>query len=306
MGHQNSRRVKPLRMYLVGALSLTGLAAFSMLADVGLAASAPIATKPTSAIASSKTSKPARQSASTRQAQTKQSFVDIELSNRSLRQGSRGADVEALQRALDREGLYTDAFDGNYGPATSQAVSDFQRQNGLNPTGQADSRTLETLGFILPGEALAATPTPRSFTSDLGTLTQSDLSPGDTGPNVVILQRALNRNGAGLSEDGIYGPGTTQAVRAFQRQERLPDTGVADGRTLQILGFRSRRNRYVAAIIENPGTLSDVQRIYPNAIIDSVRQGNFINIGSYPNRRLATERVNAARARGLSARVLYR
>jgi peptidoglycan hydrolase-like protein with peptidoglycan-binding domain len=238
--------------------------------------------------------------------QTKQIPIDIELSRRTLQRGNQGDDVIALQRMLDRQGFYTGAFDGVYGPDTEQAVREFQQRAQLPVTGVADSGTLDALGFILPGEALAPTPTPSNFVSETGTLTRTSLVPGNSGDDVATLQRALNSNGANLAVDGLYGPATTQAVQNFQQRQRLPVTGEADSRTLEALGFRSQRNRYIAGITTDTNQLDLVRQIFPNAQMDSLRQGNFINIGSYPNRAQATERVNAARARGFDARVLYR
>ena len=48
------------------------------------------------------------------------------------------------------------------------------------------------------------------------------LSLGSRGPAVVALQRALRL----LPADGVFGPGTRQAVLAYQRAHGLPVTGV--------------------------------------------------------------------------------
>lgn len=48
---------------------------------------------------------------------------------------------------------------------------------------------------------------------------------GDTGPDVVVLQQELNKEGNNLATDGIFGQGTDTAVRNFQRANGL----VADG-----------------------------------------------------------------------------
>ncbi len=43
---------------------------------------------------------------------------------------------------------------------------------------------------------------------------------GDTGALVALLQTGLNRAmGAALVPDGIFGPATDRAVRAFQRAQ---------------------------------------------------------------------------------------
>src|SRR5215510_13990675 len=54
-----------------------------------------------------------------------------------------------------------------------------------------------------------------------GGMAMALLSVGSRGPEVVTLQRELNRQlfpRPNLAEDGIFGPLTQQAVRAFQRQ----------------------------------------------------------------------------------------
>lgn len=54
---------------------------------------------------------------------------------------------------------------------------------------------------------------------------------GDRGPAVTALQRAL-----GVQDDGAFGPGTDQAVRAFQASAGLPVDGVVGRRTWDALG----------------------------------------------------------------------
>ena len=66
----------------------------------------------------------------------------------TLKSGDSGPAVEALQRALNARldpppGL---TVDGDFGNATRDAVSRFQRSKGLDATGQADPKTVEALG----------------------------------------------------------------------------------------------------------------------------------------------------------------
>ena len=59
------------------------------------------------------------------------------------------------------------------------------------------------------------------------------LQKGDVGWDVVRLQTVLG----GISCDGSYGSGTANRVKAFQKANKLPTTGVADQTTLQALGL---------------------------------------------------------------------
>jgi hypothetical protein len=61
-----------------------------------------------------------------------------------LVRGDEGADVSAVQELLVRRG-YQIKVDGKYGPATEEAVRQFQRANGLNPDGRVGPLTREKL-----------------------------------------------------------------------------------------------------------------------------------------------------------------
>lgn len=50
----------------------------------------------------------------------------------------------------------------------------------------------------------------------------------DEGYPVTYVQVRLNEDGAGLEEDGQFGPATEAAVITFQRDWGLPTTGVVD------------------------------------------------------------------------------
>jgi peptidoglycan hydrolase-like protein with peptidoglycan-binding domain len=66
-----------------------------------------------------------------------------------LAPGSRGVEVERLQRALKLRGLYiAHPIDGEYGAQTANAVSQFQARVGIYADGIADAVTLEKLRLI--------------------------------------------------------------------------------------------------------------------------------------------------------------
>ncbi len=64
-----------------------------------------------------------------------------------LKRGSKGAEVKALQTALNVRG-YKLKVDGDFGPSTERAVRSFQNTKGLRPDGIAGKVTLNELaGF---------------------------------------------------------------------------------------------------------------------------------------------------------------
>ncbi len=73
--------------------------------------------------------------------------------------GSRGDDVYRVQARLAQYGYYTGAPDGIFGQATYDAVTWFQRRNGLTADGVVGSATAAALGISLGGEAMPAAAT---------------------------------------------------------------------------------------------------------------------------------------------------
>ena len=148
-----------------------------------------------------------------------------------LKLHDKGADVEHLQKRLNDLG-YTDAAgkklatDRDFGNHTREAVEQFQRENGLKPTGVADKETLRLVEKGMTRHAAA----------------DGQLQPGEKGPDVRGLQENLNQlgltgsNGKPLKVDGDYGDNTREAVRKFQTSHGLPQTGTADRATLEKLG----------------------------------------------------------------------
>ena len=137
-------------------------------------------------------------------------------------------DVESLQRLLnDRlspSPLLT--TDGNFGPATRDALTRFQKSRNLEPTGATDARTWEAL----MGSAQA--------------IVQGNSKPlmmGTISPRVESLQRLLNDRLSPsplLTTDGNFGPATRDALIRFQKSRGIAPTGAADAATLEALDMR--------------------------------------------------------------------
>jgi peptidoglycan hydrolase-like protein with peptidoglycan-binding domain len=123
--------------------------------------------------------------------------------------GNRGADVRAIQGFLRHRGA-TIAVDGFFGSATEAAVQVFQRQAGIQATGQVGETTWTALVVRI--------------------------EPGISGEAVKALQRQLNeKRASGLSVTGAYDAATVAALRAFQRHAGLTVNGIAGPLTWRYL-----------------------------------------------------------------------
>ncbi len=133
------------------------------------------------------------------------------------------SELNVLRKASGQRAI---AVDDDYGRVTAAAVLRFQRAHakeyGLKPTGKLDAQTENAL---------------RAEASDARKRSLQFTLPGDENLGVETLQRRLNAAGGYrfLEPDGIYGPRTTDGVRAFQRVHKLKQTGEMDADTWDAL-----------------------------------------------------------------------
>jgi peptidoglycan hydrolase-like protein with peptidoglycan-binding domain len=153
-----------------------------------------------------------------------------------LRLGDRGPAVAEWQGALNRELNARLATDGAFGPATDRATRDFQRARGLTVDGIVGPSTRAALSTAVPVTA----PSGGSAGAGAGGPATSDtavLRLGARGPAVATWQGHLNQAmQAGLVADGVFGPATDAATRAFQRARGLAVDGVVGPATRAALG----------------------------------------------------------------------
>jgi peptidoglycan hydrolase-like protein with peptidoglycan-binding domain len=55
--------------------------------------------------------------------------------------------IRQVQQALDQKGFHAGRADGKLGPETKDALSQFQKKQGLQATGEPDDQTLAALGI---------------------------------------------------------------------------------------------------------------------------------------------------------------
>lgn len=94
-------------------------------------------------------------------------------------------------------------------------------------TTQATSTPIATF----PATAPPVTPKPKACPGGLNEAWDLPLAMCDKSYTVQLVQERLNLRGAGLEEDGEFGPATARAVESFQRDYGLSVTGVVTYRT---------------------------------------------------------------------------
>jgi peptidoglycan hydrolase-like protein with peptidoglycan-binding domain len=142
-----------------------------------------------------------------------------------LKYGSLGADVQALQQALISAGIRVrGGADGVFGLGTQTALKTYQATKGLEQSGRVDDPTANALASVGGATASATSPL-------LG------LKYGALGNTVKQLQQALIDAGITVrgGADGIFGPATINAVKAFQTSQGIEATGKVGDATVAAL-----------------------------------------------------------------------
>ena len=146
-----------------------------------------------------------------------------------LKAGALGNTVKNLQQALIDAGIKVrGGADGIFGPATANALKEFQASQGLKATGVVNDETATALAN--PKQPVA----PSDPVAGGGFAVY-----GEKGARVLALQSALVN--AGVTPrggvDGDFGGGTSAAVMDFQRANGLSVTGKVSEATAQKLGL---------------------------------------------------------------------
>ena len=164
----------------------------------------------------------------------------------ALRLGDTGLNVETVRFYLAFLGYFlpqvppipiTDTFD----EAMLDAVYAFQRDYGLVPTGVIDEATWNKIVnayYYVLANAEVSEPYPGE-----------PLSRGSQGASVLFIQTALNAVSQhvpeipSVADDGIFGPETERAVRAFQSYYGLTVDGIVGPETWRLLALEMGTSR---------------------------------------------------------------
>ncbi len=156
-----------------------------------------------------------------------------------LRPGAAGPDVQFLQSRLNRIATNYPAIpkiyptNGVFGQETEAAVRTFQRTFGLAEDGIVGDATWYRVQYIYNAVKRLSELYSEGLTlSDISTQYPSTLSLGSSGQGVSVLQYYLRYVAQYVASvpaprvDGDFGPGTEEAVRAFQSAYGLTPDGV--------------------------------------------------------------------------------
>lgn len=154
-----------------------------------------------------------------------------------IKRGDRSVEVSDIQARLRAVGFQIDDENGSFGDSTEQALKAFQQQRHILADGVVGPNAWNELveaGWHLGDRLLYM---------------QQPMMRGD---DVALLQKRLNALGFDAGrEDGIFGPDTDHAVRAFQKEYGVAEDGMFGPRThTALIGLRADRPATAAALRE--------------------------------------------------------
>jgi murein DD-endopeptidase MepM/ murein hydrolase activator NlpD len=183
--------------------------------------------------------------------------------DRALREGTEGADVEALQRKLTRLGFETEAS-GYFGVDTKRSMRRWEREGGrkVNATcSRVDARRIKRQvkrrreaepqpGVVDDTPIDPESPTDSDGGEDYGperAYGSRRLEEGDRGSDVARLQRLLTDQGLPTDENGTFDASTKTSVEKWEAwQYRRADGAVTRGQAMTTRDLAEDGARYEA------------------------------------------------------------
>jgi peptidoglycan hydrolase-like protein with peptidoglycan-binding domain len=157
------------------------------------------------------------------------------------------AAVRDAQQRLRQLGYYEGPVDGLAGPETEQAIQRFQRRGGLDASGQLNTATADALrNDAAAAQRAAAKPVELTDPTSVRTVQNR-------------LRQLGFYNG---TADGVWGPGTQQALERFQRARHLDRVGEPTAATMSAMGIDPGALNQMAGTAEplDPAVVRGIQR----------------------------------------------
>jgi peptidoglycan hydrolase-like protein with peptidoglycan-binding domain len=163
----------------------------------------------------------------------------------TYKDGSKGETVEKIQQQLKNLGLFQGEITGFFGPQTATAVKKFQVKKGLHADGVVGNGTYKYL-----------------FESVNKTQSSSTKTESDTKHVISIkdIQAALKKIGYYNSTvDGVSGSNTENAIKKFQKANKLTADGIVGNGTSKLLLAAADKTAKSESVSSNAMSIKEIQ-----------------------------------------------
>jgi peptidoglycan hydrolase-like protein with peptidoglycan-binding domain len=141
--------------------------------------------------------------------------------------GSRGSTVSYLQEKLNSLGYNCGKVDGIFGSKTLTAVEKFQKAKHLAVDGIVGPKTWAALNSATSSGSSQSSSHSSSTSNSTPKYPGHYIQMGATGNNVKTVQTQLNKLGYSCGQvDGVFGTKTYNAVKSFQKANKLSVDGI--------------------------------------------------------------------------------
>lgn len=160
-------------------------------------------------------------------------IASVSVVGATFHPGDRGSQITEIQQALVKNGSDI-LVDGDYGKGTQEAVRSFQQRHGLEADGIVGMATYKALmGKKMPKNNSSRFEEKHIITEHIvSSMAIPEVTPDN---EIRVIQQALANQGYAIDVDGVFGVGTEQAVRKFQKQHGLEVDGVVGKATFMEL-----------------------------------------------------------------------
>ena len=202
-----------------------------------------------------------------------------------LRLGDFSEEVRTIQRQLNRIALNYPAIpripeeNGFFGPQTEAAVRKFQQLFDLTVDGIVGKATWYRIKYLYNAvKGLSELQSEGITFDEASRIFERELEEGDTGVQVRLIQYYLavisyfDNEIPQVVIDGNFDGNTVAGVRAFQRKYGLPETGVVDRQTWNVI------TRIYNSIVQgiSPEIIPGADEIYPGRFLSLGMEGEDI------------------------------